>query len=132
MVPTLANTGRSAVFGNDLASLFLRYPQLRQPLHNPYRLQTHTNHLPDKPHDILRIISTVRIVHNPAAFVGLDPVLVNNPLQRRPIPTVATHRRGSVVKSQETVVTQLLEASDLLHCFVLCSSSPREVAQDGR
>lgn len=75
-----AYIGCCAEFGDYLLFLFFRHPQLRQSLHNLHRLQTHTDHLPDQPHNILRIIRPVRIVHNPAAFVRRHPVLVNNPL----------------------------------------------------
>ena len=83
----------------------LSHPQLRQPLHNPHRLQTHTDLLPYQPHNILRIIPPVRIVHDPAALIGLDAVLVNDPFKRRPVAEAEVEGLGGdAVQRQKVIV----------------------------
>ena len=80
----------------------------RQSLHNPNRLQTDCDHLPNQLNDVLRIVRTVRIVDDAASFVRLDAILVYHPFQRRPIPKPIFKRlRGYSVEGQEIVVHKL-------------------------
>ena len=95
-------------------------PQLRQPLHNSHRLQTHAYHLPNQPQNILRIIPPVRIVHNPAALVRLDAVLVDDPFERGAIAeAIVESFGGNAVQRQEVIV------AELRLCPWTAASSPR-------
>jgi hypothetical protein len=59
-----------------------KYWQLTDQLH---RFNAHRYHLPHESHDVFFIISTVRVTRNAATFIGADLILVDNPIQRRPI-----------------------------------------------
>ena len=65
-----------------------------QPLHNLHRLQTHTEHLPDQPQNILRIIPLIRNIRDTALDVGLDTLLVNDLVERHEV-GVDGHVSGS-------------------------------------
>ena len=83
-------------------------PQPRQPLHNLHRLQTHANDLPYQLNNILRLIWPVRVVDDAAAFVCLDPILVDDPLQGGAVAeAVGEGLGGDPVQCEEFVVTDL-------------------------
>ena len=65
-------------------SVFLNaHPKLRQRRHDLYRLQAHADHLAEQAHDVLGVAGAVGIVDNAAALVGLDAVLVDDPIEAR-------------------------------------------------
>jgi len=79
MATARAYIGRCAEFGDQLMPLFFRNPQLRQPLHNLHRLQTHTDHLLDQRQNIPFVISVVGIVQISAA-TALGEAMLQQPL----------------------------------------------------
>src|SRR5262245_62961519 len=54
---------------------------LRQPRHDPHRLQAHADHLPDEPHDVLFVAGPVRVGADAAALALFDLILIDDPLQ---------------------------------------------------
>ena len=77
----------------------IRNTDIFQPLHNLNRLQADRNHFSNKFDDVPRIVLTVRVVDDAAAFVCLDAILIYHPFQRRPIPKpIAKRFRGYSVK----------------------------------
>ena len=64
----------------------LRNAPLRQRLHDLHGFQADGNDLPHQPHDVFRVVLAVGVVGDAAALVGLNLVLVDDPLQRRRLP----------------------------------------------
>ena len=64
-------------------SVFLNaHPQFRQRPHDLHGFQTHADHLADQAHDVLGVVGAVGVVDDAAALVGLDAVLVDDPVER--------------------------------------------------
>ena len=50
-----------------------------------HRLEADGNHFANEPYNVLRVVSTVRIIDNATTLIGLNLVLVNDPVERRTI-----------------------------------------------
>ncbi len=84
------------------ATLFFYRRKARDDL---VRLQAYGNHLAKKSHDVLLIVIAVWVAHDLPMFVATDAILVDHPLQRRPIAEpIFEDLCGNARQCQEVVV----------------------------
>ena len=57
------------------------HAQSRQRLHDLHGYQTQADHLAEQAHDVLGVVGAVGVVDDAAALVGLDAVLVDDPVE---------------------------------------------------